>query len=56
MWPEQAYQSPEVNRPGQRLLEAEQQGLVAGVEIRDAHLRVHLGSIPMAAHEIERLG
>ena len=39
-----------------RLLEAEQQCLVAGVEFGDAHFRVALGVDPAGAHEVERLG
>ena len=41
---------------GHGLLEAEQQRLVAGVEIGRAHLRVKLGVDAAGAHEIERLG
>ena len=56
-WPEVAYQSPEVEfDAGHRLLVAEQQRLVAGVEIGDAHLRMGLRVDADRAHEVERLG
>jgi hypothetical protein len=41
---------------GHRLLEAEQQRLVRGVEIRGPHLRVRLGINAAGAHEVEGLG
>ena len=41
---------------GHRLLVAEQQRLVAGVEIGRAHLGMRLGIDADGAHEVERLG
>ena len=48
MWPEVAYQSPEVNDAGHRLFIAEQKGLMAGEEIGLAQFRLVSASMPMA--------
>ena len=42
--------------PGERLLEAEQERLVAGEEIGDAEFRMQLRIDAAGAHEAERLG
>ena len=57
MWPEVAYQSPEVeSTAGQRLLVAQQQRLVAGIEARGAQLRRVFRRDPNGPHEAQRLG
>ena len=57
MWPEVAYQSPVVESTRvMRLLVAEQQRLVAGVEIGRAQLGMALEVEAAGAHEVERLG
>ncbi len=57
MWPEVAYQSPEVESiAGHRLLEPEQQRLVAGEEIRLAQFGMRFRVDSDRAHEAHRLG